>query len=69
VEVAVHGWDVARSCGAARRIPPALGEELLPLVELLVDDTDRPHRFAAPVDVRPDATAADRLLAHLGRRP
>ena len=69
VEVAVHGWDVARSCGTGRPLPPSLAAELLPLVRLVVDDTDRPHRFAAPPDVRPTATASTLLLAHLGRRP
>ena len=67
VEVAVHGWDVGRACGTSRPLPPSLAAELLPLVQLLVDDADRPHRFAAPADVRPDATAGDHLLAHLGR--
>lgn len=69
VEVAVHGWDVARACGTTRPLPPPLAAELLPLVQLIVDDTDRPHRFAAPEDVRPTATASDHLLAHLGRHP
>ena len=69
VEVAVHGWDVGRACGTTRPLPRSLATDLLPLVRLLVDDTDRPHRFAAPEDVRPDATAGDHLLAHLGRRP
>jgi len=69
VEVAVHGWDVAVSCGGDRPLPPSLAADLLPLVLLVVDDSDRPHRFAAPPDVRPDATASDHLLAHLGRRP
>jgi uncharacterized protein (TIGR03086 family) len=64
LEVAVHGWDVARACGVARPIPPALADELYPLALLLVSDADRPARFAAPV--RP-ATPADRLLAYLGR--
>jgi uncharacterized protein (TIGR03086 family) len=68
VEVAVHGWDVARSCGAFRPLPPSLAADLLPLVRLVVDDADRPHRFAAPPDVRPNGTASDHLLAHLGRR-
>ena len=69
VEVAVHGWDVAQACGMRRPIPVGLAEELLPLVECLVDDSDRPHRFAAPVDVRPEAAPGDRLLAYLGRHP
>ena len=65
LEVAVHGWDVARACRTPRPIPRALADELYPLALLLVSDADRPVRFAAPVT--PD-TPADRLLAYLGRR-
>jgi uncharacterized protein (TIGR03086 family) len=69
VEVAVHGWDVARACGHDRPIPPALAEELLELCPLFVSEPDRPTRFAAPVPVSPLADPGDRLLAYLGRRP
>ncbi|CAN5204050.1 maleylpyruvate isomerase family mycothiol-dependent enzyme [soil metagenome] len=69
LEVAVHGWDVARACGVRRPLPPELAAELLELVPLLVSDRDRPARFAAPVDVPPLAPAGDRLLAFLGRQP
>jgi uncharacterized protein (TIGR03086 family) len=67
VEVAVHGWDVARACGRPRPIPDQLAEELLPLAELLINEQDRPTRFAVPVPVPPRAAPAERLLAYLGR--
>ncbi|MBK1785259.1 TIGR03086 family metal-binding protein [Prauserella cavernicola] len=69
VEVAVHGWDVARACGTDRPIPDALARELLELCPLLVSGEDRPGRFAQPVDVSPLAGPGDRLLAFLGRDP
>lgn len=69
VEVAVHGWDVARACRQDRQVPPALAEELLELCWLLVRDADRPTRFAARVDVPSSASPSDRLVAFLGRRP
>jgi uncharacterized protein (TIGR03086 family) len=69
VEVAVHGWDVARACGVDRKIPVALAEELLPLLPFLVTDADRPARFAAPVALPLSAGPGDRLLAFLGRDP
>lgn len=69
VEVAVHGWDVGRACGARRSVPPALAEELLMLCALFVDEDDRPHRFGPPVPVDPRAPAGDRLVALLGRDP
>lgn len=70
VEVAVHGWDVARACGRDSPVPSALAGELLDLCQLLVRDADRPTRFAAPIDGagRP-ASPSDRLVAYLGRRP
>jgi uncharacterized protein (TIGR03086 family) len=69
VEVAVHGWDVARACGVVRPLPAELAEQLLVLCRLLVDDDDRPARFGTPVQVPPYAGAGDRLLAFLGRTP
>jgi uncharacterized protein (TIGR03086 family) len=69
LEIAVHGWDVARACGADRPIPPGLAEQLRRVVPWVVTPTDRPSRFGQPVDVPPDATAGDRLLASLGRFP
>ena len=69
VEVAVHGWDVARACGVDRPIPPPLAEEMLDLSALLVSVDDRPVRFAAAVDVPPRADPGDRLVGFLGRRP
>jgi uncharacterized protein (TIGR03086 family) len=69
IEIAVHGWDIARACGANRPIPPKLAVELLALAPLLVTEADRPARFAAPVPLPPLASAGDRLLAFLGRDP
>jgi uncharacterized protein (TIGR03086 family) len=71
VELTVHGWDLARACGADRPIPPSLAGELLDLAVVLVGDADRPARFAHPVRLPADATSGDaaRLLAFLGRDP
>ncbi len=69
IEVAVHGWDVARACGEDRPIPPGLAEELFDLSQLLVALADRPGRFAPPAPVPPGASPGDRLVAFLGRDP
>lgn len=69
IEIAVHGWDVARSCGLDRPIPASLAEELLQLAPLFVTDADRPARFGPAVDVPPLAGPGQRLVAFLGRRP
>ncbi|GAA4061383.1 TIGR03086 family metal-binding protein [Nonomuraea soli] len=67
IEVAVHGWDVAMACGQNRPIPGPLATELMELAPVLIDDDDRPVRFAARVPVGPAATPGERLLAYLGR--
>jgi uncharacterized protein (TIGR03086 family) len=69
LEVAVHGWDVARTAGPASSLPPVLARELLELSPFLVCAADRPLRFAEPAEVPAHAPASDRLLAFLGRHP
>jgi uncharacterized protein (TIGR03086 family) len=69
VEIAVHGWDIARACGAERPLPEPLAEELLELAPFFVTDDDRPARFGSPLAVSPVAGASDRLLAFTGRYP
>ena len=69
IEVAVHGWDVARACGGRQPIPSSLAEEMLDLAVLLVTDRERPSLFAAPVPVPVAAAYSDRLVAYLGRDP
>ena len=70
VEVAVHGWDVARACGQDIPVPPVLAEELLDLCQLLVRDGDRPTRFAPRTDLTLElGSPSDRLVGFLGRRP
>jgi uncharacterized protein (TIGR03086 family) len=69
VEVAVHGWDVARACGQPRAIPAELARELLELSRVLVDEAGRDTAFGIPVDVPAEASPSDRIAAFLGRRP
>jgi uncharacterized protein (TIGR03086 family) len=67
LEIAVHGWDVARACGVDRPLPGGLALELLDVAPLLVGDDDRPARFARAVEVPLHARPSTRLLAALGR--
>jgi uncharacterized protein (TIGR03086 family) len=69
IELAVHGWDVARACGAYRPIPADLADELLDLAVVLIRAGDRPGRFGRPVAVPGDAPPGDQLVAFLGRAP
>jgi uncharacterized protein (TIGR03086 family) len=69
VEVAVHGWDVARACGDPRPLPDELAHDLLGHAELLVTDDDRGVRFGPPLPVGFDRPPSDRLLALTGRSP
>jgi uncharacterized protein (TIGR03086 family) len=69
VEIAVHGWDVARTCGVDRAIPRHLAEELFELAQLFVSEDDRPERFGRIVSTRPGAGVGERLVAFLGRVP
>lgn len=69
LEVVVHGWDVAVSCGAPRPIPDDLAAALLRLAPVLVTDADRPARFGPQLTAPPGALSGERLLAFLGRDP
>jgi uncharacterized protein (TIGR03086 family) len=69
IELAVHGWDISRACGQHRPIPPTLAGDLLTICPLVVTEVTRHPQFAAPIAVSPLASASDRLVAFLGRRP
>lgn len=66
LEIAVHGWDVARTTGYDAPVPPGLAEALLPTA--LAVALDQHGQFGAPVPVDAAASPARRLLALLGRR-
>ena len=68
LEIAVHGWDVAQATGARTPIPDDLARRLLPVAIRLVGVVARGPLFAAPAPPPSDATAAESLLAFLGRR-
>ncbi|MGL5819008.1 MAG: maleylpyruvate isomerase family mycothiol-dependent enzyme [Phycicoccus sp.] len=68
LEVAIHGWDLARARGIAGPFPPLLAAALLPVAVAVVPVHARDGRFAPPL--RPPTTdPSSLLLAHLGRDP
>ena len=68
LEIAVHGWDVARATGQQRRLPEDLAVRLYDVARAVVTPGERGTRFGPALDVPPSAPASTRLLAHLGRR-
>ena len=68
LEIAVHGWDVARACGVDRPLPDELARALLAVAPSLISAEDRGQRFAPAVPVAAGASASSRLLAHTGRQ-
>ena len=69
LEIAVHGWDVARATGEGRRLPEDLAVRLYDVALAVVTPEERGRRFAPVVPVPASAPASVRLLAHLGRDP
>ncbi len=66
LEIAVHGWDVARARGRPEVFPPLLAAALLPVAVRRVPVAGRAGRFAPP-RVPGGTDPAALLLAHLGR--
>lgn len=69
LDLAVHGWDLARAIGADERIEPELARTLLPIFEPELEQWQDSGIFAPPVPVPADSDVQDRLLALLGRDP
>ncbi|NGO70930.1 TIGR03086 family metal-binding protein [Streptomyces boncukensis] len=71
LELAVHGWDIARATGQRDRpVPDPLARELLPVAHQLVPHPGTRHPLFAPeIRLPPGAPPGDRLVAFLGRDP
>jgi uncharacterized protein (TIGR03086 family) len=70
MELAVHGWDLARAMNAsAPELPDELLEYLLAQARLLITPDRRGRGFAAAVPVADDARLLDQLVAFTGRTP
>jgi uncharacterized protein (TIGR03086 family) len=67
LEIAVHGWDVARATGADRHLPEDLAQALLPVAGLVVAPADRPERFGPARAPQAGTGASEALLGFLGR--
>jgi uncharacterized protein (TIGR03086 family) len=67
IDLAIHGWDLARAVGAEERLDRQLVQELFEVWEPRQPLLASSGVFAPPVDVPEDADVQVRLLAVLGR--
>jgi len=69
MEMALHGWDVAKATGQEYHADDALAETLLETVQAQAEMFRKYQGFAAAIETKPDAPAFDRALALSGRDP
>lgn len=69
LDLAVHGWDLARGIGTAAALPDGLAERLYGIFAGQVNRWQGAGIFDPPVPVGADARPPDRLLGLLGRQP
>ena len=65
----LHGWDLAKATGQDTTMPRGLAEEVYGLIHGRFTEDQRKGVFKPEVEVGPDASAQDRLLAYTGRNP
>ncbi|MEU4273046.1 TIGR03086 family metal-binding protein [Streptomyces sp. NPDC026092] len=68
-ELALHGWDLARSTGQRLTLPDGTGAFVLAVVEEHAEVYRQYDGFAAPVEVPENASDFERALAASGRDP
>ncbi len=65
----LHGWDLAQATGQDTRMPPGLPEAAFEMIHGRFTDDQCKGVFKPAVDVGPDASAQEKLLAYTGRQP
>lgn len=68
-DLVVHGWDLARATGQDDTMDPAEVERVGAMVAAMASTMLANGVITDPVEPAPDASAQDRLLCALGRRP
>jgi uncharacterized protein (TIGR03086 family) len=69
LDIAVHGWDLARATGQPARLDDALAEAVLAFARQTISDDTRAPRIGPAIAVGAGAPVTDQLVAFLGRRP
>ena len=69
LDIAVHGWDLAKATGQPSPLDTSLAETVLGFARQAVTPDTRAPRIGPELPADPGAPATDRLVAYLGRRP
>jgi uncharacterized protein (TIGR03086 family) len=69
LDIAVHGWDLARATGQEPAVGDTLAETVLAFARQTLTADTRAPRIAPVIPVGADASATDRLVGFLGRQP
>ncbi len=69
MEMALHGWDVARATGQEYHVGDAVADALNDAVQKYAELFRQYQGFAEPVPIQGNATVFDRALALSGRDP
>jgi uncharacterized protein (TIGR03086 family) len=67
IDVAIHGWDLAKATGQDTTLDPELVDAIAAIVAPQMDLLSGSGMFGTTVVVDPNADAQTRLLAQLGR--
>jgi uncharacterized protein (TIGR03086 family) len=67
LDVAIHGWDLAKATGQDTTIEPELVDAIAAIVAPQIDLLTGSGMFGTTVGITSDADAQTRLLAQLGR--
>jgi uncharacterized protein (TIGR03086 family) len=65
----LHGWDLARATGQDATMPAGLAEAAFELIHGRFTEDQRRGVFKPEIEVDPNASAQDKLLAYTGRKP
>ena len=65
----LHGWDVAKATGQDATMPQGLPDAAYEMIHGRFTDDQRKGVFGPEVDIPPDSSPEDKLLAYTGRDP
>jgi uncharacterized protein (TIGR03086 family) len=70
VDIYTHRWDLARAVGGDTELNDEVAEAALAFSQAFIGDEVRGKvGFAPPIELGPNASPGDRLVAFLGRQP